>query len=572
MNYLDCSDIYREETDNSLNNLKRLREAWTQVPSRENMQLFQYADNDFYFYRYIVDRQEKNSRELFLNILYRILDRYGYSFQVPEDIANPPFDFIVCEKNRRIGYKITDFFEDEDENRIIEDYKLDEAVVIKAWKPGRSDKWVEMRNNQAHADGISVNTILAKDFFNEYFGAESYSHFTEAIDEYLLKARDIIGYQSLRFLSSMNLATRKSFEEKFLLEFDYNNYKYQIIDSKNSLVKKYLHLIPDESFIADYSHIAQRYLGDELYKTMIGTNDYAESFITSEWLFYSLKGRKNFDYTSIISGYLKSIEQLLYRIVMMNIDNDCKIGIKKNMLRKAIKNNIPVYELIDDSWVLVPVKNNKCRFSNKDPHPYVEFTKNNKRFMDTSMGAFEHFIIQNPKIFVKEEWAEAIANMIGCFRIECRNGYFHTHNLHDWDIAKKTQHNAIYLYSVLLGASRIPLDKTSELGIISESEFDTICKKIRMFRHYNTAFVFEYDNDERVNCVYDFINNTVEYNEDGTEHYESLTFYKVDDFSMETYEKLDEGIREEQILLLTKDSVPKKIYGVNRNNELEEII
>ena len=56
--------------------------------------------------------------------------------------------------------------------------------------------------------------------------------------------------------------------------------------------------------------------------------------------------------------------------------------------------------------------------------------------------------------------------------------------------------------------------------------------------------------------VYDGINNVAEYTEDGVEHYESLIFYEVDDFSLETYEKLDTPIREDWKRLLTRDNLP----------------
>ncbi len=58
---------------------------------------------------------------------------------------------------------------------------------------------------------------------------------------------------------------------------------------------------------------------------------------------------------------------------------------------------------------------------------------------------------------------------------------------------------------------------------------------------------------------------------DGIEHYQSLTFYEVEDFSLETYEKLDEGINEEQIVYLKRDNLPKRILGLHRDGRTEEI-
>lgn len=53
-----------------------------------------------------------------------------------------------------------------------------------------------------------------------------------------------------------------------------------------------------------------------------------------------------------------------------------------------------------------------------------------------------------------------------------------------------------------------------------------------------------------------------------------MLFYLVDEFEG-ALEKLDEGIREDQVFYLTRENMPNKIYGVHRgirNNKLEEIL
>ena len=163
--------------------------------------------------------------------------------------------------------------------------------------------------------------------------------------------------------------------------------------------------------------------------------------------------------------------------------------------------------------------------------------------------------------------------MVSCFRTECRNGFFHTHNLRDWSLVEKTRNNAIYLYFVILGTCIIPEEKKHELAILDYDGFDNLCRKIREFKHYNVNFIFEYDDGKKQKLIYDFINNTAEYTDDGVEHYEKLLFYKVEDFEG-ALEQLDEGIRENQIFYLTRDNLPKKIFGVHRKMHdfrLEEI-
>lgn len=234
--------------------------------------------------------------------------------------------------------------------------------------------------------------------------------------------------------------------------------------------------------------------------------------------------------------------------------------------RSVIDNNVVTYKWDKslNSMVETPSNSNA-------PRKYIDFTSAQKQYMDSSIGTFEYFIKNNPHILEDRNQAKLITDMISCFRIECRNGYFHTHNLYDWDTVEKTRSNAIYLYYVLLGGCIIPDDKIGELGIQAEEEFDSLCKRIREFNHYNALFVFEYESGKKLNVVYDFINNTAEYNDDGVEHYESLLFYDVGEFSDDTYEKLDEGIYEDKKVYLTRCNLPERIYGVHRDHSMEVI-
>ena len=85
------------------------------------------------------------------------------------------------------------------------------------------------------------------------------------------------------------------------------------------------------------------------------------------------------------------------------------------------------------------------------------------------------------------------------------------------------------------------------------------------------AFIFEYADGRKLNLIYDFMNNTIEFNDSGEEHYEHLLFYSVERFGLEAYEKLDEGIREEQIVYLTRNDLPTRILGLYRDGRIEEI-
>ena len=563
---IDCTDIYNEETTKSINTLKKLREAWLTFNTTWNVELFQFGDDDFYFYRFIVERQQQASGKLLTNILYRVMDRYGIPFEAPEEA---PFKFILCKDEGRIGYRFEDFYADEDLNDILNYYKLNKAIIIRTWKEGKADAWISSSNRKYLDNEIRLEEVSIHQFFKDKFGIEEYIAFNTAINEYLKEARDVTGYQSIKYLSSMNLAKRKMFEEKILNEWDYANYKYQIIDPEREEIQNYLYILRKNKVFDDLNEMMNIYVDGQLYRAMIGANEYAESFITSEWLYYSLKGRSNFDYTSVISGYLKSVEQLLYQIIMFNIDSNCKIQMKSNMLKMAYENGVPVFERRDRKWVPLPPNKEGTSYV-YSKHPYIDFITEQVGYMDSSIGAFEYFMRFNPRIFYNPRHAKTIADMVSCFRTECRNGFFHTHNLHKWNKVDMTRNNAIYLYFVLLGSCIIPEEKKDELRIQCLDSFDNLCKRIRNFRHYNVNFIFEYEDGLEKKMIYDFINNTVEYTDNGVEHYEKLLFYEVSEFEG-ALEQLDVCINEEQKVYLTRDNLPLKVIGVHRDGRLEEI-
>ena len=567
-----CSiEVYKKELNKHLQSLKRFREAWLRSTSSWDTEIFQYGDPDFYFYRFAIECQERETKNLILSILFAVLNEYKIDVLVPDDKKNAPFDFIIIDKGERRGYTFSDFYEDEDVNGIIENYELNSAFIIRTWKSGQPEKWIERENHHYKEDGVGIAAITIEQFFNTYFDAKEYSTFLDCVNDYIREAKDILGYKSIKFLSSMNYATQKTFEEKMLRDWNYSAYNYQIIDASNSKVSNYLYLGSDAVLSAFKGSITDNYVGGGLYKSLLGTNEYAQSFITSEWLFHSLKEKENFDYTSVISGYLKSIEQLLYTVVMLNVDNGCKISMSsaKNVKSKAYNNHIKIFKMEQSSWQEI-ITNNKKEYASK-AFPYIDLITDQIEYMDSSIGTFEYFLRNNTHIFIDPSLAKIVADMVSCFRQECRNGYFHTHNLSKWDVVEKTRNNAIFLYFVILGSIVIPKEKFEGLGIMAEDAFDNLCKRIREFRHYNADFVFEYEGGEKKSYIYDFINNTVEYSKDGQEHYESLLFYEVKDFSLETYEELDRGIKEEQKLFLTRANLPKRIFGVNRDKHLEEI-
>lgn len=224
--------IYKEEFNNSLNLQKRLRESWLKSSSSWNDELFQYADPDFYFYRFIINRQERNTSTVLTNILFRLMDQYKIDY-IPAKSKSSPFPFTITTNNIKVGYRFSDFFYDDDIEAILQENNVKKAIIIRTLKPEYSTKSISRDNSRYKEDKLPINVINLEDFFNQFFGNNEYNIFLQHLKNYLDKIKNITGYKSIKFLSSMNLSSQKLIEEKFLLEWQYKDYRYQIINPQN---------------------------------------------------------------------------------------------------------------------------------------------------------------------------------------------------------------------------------------------------------------------------------------------------------------------------------------------------
>lgn len=560
--------IYTEEFKRSIQSQKRFREIWMELDAPWNHELFQYANEDFYFYRFNIDRKERTTADLLKRIIFRLLDHHHYTWSK----CDAPLLFKTIHPNGKAqAYTFEDFYEDEDITGICKENAVDKIYIIRTWKGNRTAEWIDNENKQYESNLQPICAISIGSFFCDIFGAAEYQKFELHLAKYLEQIYDLVGYRSIKFLSSMNLATQKLVLEKKIIEYASSRMQYTIIDRQKDAVQRFLHVdgysIPDS--IA--THIQTNYIKNGVYKALLGCSEFAESFVTSEWLYHSLEGTNHFDYTSIVSGYLKSVEQLLLQLVLINIGNNCKITLKSNKRSEAKNAGVRRYTLPNTGrFRLIEIDKIFDR-------EYIDLTTANLEYMDSDLGTFEHFLRNNPHIFhlqfqqvssiSNKTYCAIISDIVSCFRAECRNGYFHTHNLHDWATVKKIRDNAYMIYALLLGSCIIPRHKYNELKIPHHDWFDVLGINLTNNRRRTLDYIFEYS-DGRTECVvFDCLNNSKEYTDSGIEHYDSLQFLSVPDFSIASYEALDANISATPKVVLTREFVPYRIWSIDRKKQ-----
>ena len=105
----------------------------------------------------------------------------------------------------------------------------------------------------------------------------------------------------------------------------------------------------------------------------------------------------------------------------------------------------------------------------------------------------------------------------------------------------------------------------------SYDKFDEVCKAIREFQNWNITFAMKFDDDMELLCLYDFRKNSIEFDENGQEHYEKMLFIRVKDFSDETYEQINNGIINDYFYI-SRQNMPTSIYGIKRDGERQKLL
>lgn len=155
--------------------------------------------------------------------------------------------------------------------------------------------------NKANVDsGIQIERVPILDFWTEYFGDDECNNLCEFCNQFNEKAKSIIGF------NTVVTPTEKAL----------NQFRDSI--GNDILSRTYAENIPDSIYETQVSTMLRNYLARGLWRAMIGTSTFATSFVTSEWFYKMYQFTENLDLTAIVTGYLKSIEQLLFEIVLLS--------------------------------------------------------------------------------------------------------------------------------------------------------------------------------------------------------------------------------------------------------------
>ena len=305
-------------------------------------------------------------------------------------------------------------------------------------------------NDDESDPGRGYNLYSLKWFFEQYFGHEEYDLFNLAVTAYISEVNSYIGYVTIKTLIPSSLINFRKNVERTLVNYEY--------DSLISIKYNSFNLLEEE-----YKKIRTQFLNDKTLLTLLGSKDFAESLITAEWLYDSMKKAKAIDLTIIGMGYFKAVEQLLYDLICLHKNEG--LTIRKDYSRKDLPPEIPLNDQnIDDKAIDITLGS------------MAVFVRNNAQFL------FRNDLVWKSKKFVRE----AIFKYA-----DLRNGYFHKDNIHAPEMIEEIRNVSFYMFFLLLGTYNLSDDNLTSLGLpqIVQNDYYRLCEYVDY--HSDLLFILD---------------------------------------------------------------------------------
>ncbi|MBR3058286.1 MAG: hypothetical protein IKG93_10020 [Clostridiales bacterium] len=466
----------------------------------------------FYQYKYI------------LRIIKALLENYNVQFEwilddsqlSKDNYDKNPICFVVCHNDRKIGYSLGTF-SDYVTNKMCDHYNLNEIETIILY------------DKRICQDRFTNNTreMYLKDFFEMYFSEKEYFDFQQLCDDFSNKAREIIAFRTIYTLSPMN-----SYRIKDEISYTINQIsleKANIDDDEKSCIK-------------------ERFIKDKRYEILLGKKDFAKSFITAEWLFHSLEGTSNYDYTSIVIGYFKSLEQLLRELMLLSKNRYTKEKTHYTMNLNNIKK-----------------KEYERKFSKQDilknhgKYELIPLTDNREEFMDTSLANLCAFFIRFPDLFMLSNKAMDYLNKeFNSIRTKDRNKYIHKINLSNWEYVTNIRNDMLNLFCIVIGSYKFIENDYNHIRYINDDSFALLYEKIEYYARDNPYFKITING--KTKCVlFDIWSHFTELNGNSEDLKDEVRFVIVQDFGDEPPTYPDRYLKDKVVLSITRNSIPEAI-------------
>lgn len=517
--------------------------------NRSDFPIFPIASDNYYFYKAYENLLQTYIRNYLINpILEELLNEHGYKVDSylekirnynrfnNEKIENYnicPFQFIFTKNNFRYGVRYTKLYDTDDNvEDLIKKFQIDKVIIL------------HFSDNQnfglnQYREVINIFDYSIKMFFEEFINGNLYNYFLTTFEEVIEEMQKLIGFDTIPRINISNVTSVKLDLRETIKNIDFQLLTYNSSKEFDSLGRN------------DLSNICSS-LDNGKAQVLIGESDFAQSYITSEYLYQVLVDKFNnnkleykFDYTSVVAGYLKTIEQFLYRLLkyQMYINESGKWIKIKNGVKKEFKET-KIKQELNSKGTLIKVK------------------PQNLDYMDFSLGSLINYINFNKKCWNLSEQGKTLLNkLLLDYKDSVRNGYFHKHNLEDIEEVKRIRENTLYLLCFIIGGLK-DFDIT-KFGILDFSFNDFFIAISKVTKH-RPFYIQETKNSQPKLMKLVYEQEPESYDVDGLLE-NNLYFAEVDDPNK--WYKYINQVPKDDLVIYNTNNVPYRAEYVGRSTD-----
>jgi len=300
----------------------------------------------------------------------------------------------------------------------------------------------------------------------------------------------------------------------------------------------------------DYKLLDSNFIEKRLYRALLGTDKFAKCFITAEYLYHIFREGNSFDYTSVVSGYLKSIEQLIYRIMQISLQ---KYAGEDYWVKGFYPKSKKDYSIMSR---LNPVTNK----------PQVKFMPQNEEFFDITLAPMTWFLYDNYQYHILEK--EKIHQLLLRYGSECRNDHFHKDNIETFRDVECIRNNTLLLMYLLIGGCRLSgsiEDDNRLLGSIDDA-FDRLYKRVIEIPRSVRKFCIKFVDQEEIIVRRMFNQDKPIYDDNGSVMLSSIKFVTEEKHS--TIEDETDVIPD---VIIDRNNIPEKMWFIKCGGERKTI-
>ncbi|MBQ3408727.1 MAG: hypothetical protein IJH12_05965 [Clostridia bacterium] len=404
-----------------------------------------------------------------------------------------------------------------------------------------------------------VHIISARKFFEKFFSIEEYNILKKKGCNIVEDCKNILKYRTLKKMDRYACFEFKENIRKKILEEDWNKHVYMFLDKHGDL---------DNSKSCNITCNGDLFIKKSLYKAILGTCECSKPFLTAEHN-YEMSGKDIVeDYTSVICGYIKSVEQLCETIIREIIipRYDDRLIIQINKKDKEFER-----------------KYGKDSIMKKNDRKYVHMKEEYKNYFKDEMTLNEifYFFKENSEYLFDDNFNDETFACLRNYAKFNRNGYFHKDNIDDYNIVERIRNNTLWiiclvLTSIIVTEIEEKEHKMESIFGIFDYRFDKLFRKIELSKQIPMFEIVLEDGSRHKVLKLDNKKQDWHIDEFGFIQSAELIFIEVEEFpSSDLYgtikkysdEYQNRCLYNEKIFIFNRTNIPLYIYHVSMQND-----